>query len=295
MKAQSNHRPAIAVFAYSEVGHICLEQLLKDGANVVVVFTHQDASNEEIWFSSVAELARKHQIAVRSDAKLGETAAELLRQLRVELIFSFYYRAMIPISVLDVPQLGAYNIHGALLPRYRGRACVNWAVLNGEKETGATLHVMTEAADKGDIVDQERVSILYEDTAHDVFIKVGEAARKIIARALPALEAGSAKLTPQDEALATKFGRRTPEDGLIDWNKKAVEIYNLVRALTHPFPGAFTTEDGWKKTFIWKARPVEGHAAPGETLSLKPFLVGTGEGLLEILSYQRENETERGS
>lgn len=289
-----NSRPAAAVFAYSEVGYVCLRQLLKAGANVVIVFTHNDAPGEAIWFRSVAELALEYGIPVRSDEKLVDSVVSLLRDLQVELIFSLYYRAMIPIDVLNAAHLGAYNMHGALLPRYRGRACVNWAVLNGETETGATLHVMTEAADKGDIVDQERVPILFEDTSHDVFIKVAEAARKIISRSLLALEAGSVTRIPQDEAQATKFGRRRPEDGLINWNKKAVEIYNQVRALTHPFPGAFTVRDGLKM-FIWKAYPTAGSAAPGEIVSLSPFLIGTGEGLLEILSYQIDGEAERSS
>lgn len=287
-----NKRPAIAVFAYSEVGFACLGELLRQDANVVVVFTHKDDPNEEIWFQSVEKLARSRSILVRTDAKLGEDVTELLLALRVELVFSFYYRAMIPADVLVIPRLGAYNVHGALLPKYRGRACVNWAVLNGEKETGATLHAMTEFADRGDIVDQERVPILYEDTAHSVFLKIAGASRDIVARALPALEAGTAKRVPQDESLATKFGRRRQEDGRIDWNKTAGELYNFVRALTHPFPGAFTEVNG-KKVFIWRARAIEGRAKPGEMVSDNPPIFGTGEGLLEALSWQFDDEPER--
>lgn len=288
----SKKRPPIAVFAYSEVGYICLGELLRQDANVVAVFTHEDDPNEEIWFQSVEKLARSKGILVRTDAKLGEEVTELLLALRVELIFSFYYRAMIPADVLEIPRLGAYNMHGALLPRYRGRACVNWAVINGESETGATLHIMTEFADRGDIIDQERVPILYEDTAHAVFLKIAEASRKIVARILPALEAGTAKHLPQDEVLATKFGRRRPEDGRIDWNKRAGELYNFVRALTHPFPGAFTEMTG-KKLFIWRARVKEGRARPGEMVSDNPPVFGTGEGLLEALTWQFDDEPER--
>lgn len=285
-------RPRILVFAYSEVGSICLKQLISQGANVVCVYTHEDDQTEEIWFQSVKQVTQNANIEVRAPEKIDETELEYIRSLKPELVLSMYYRAIIPDGVLELPRLGAYNIHGALLPKYRGRACVNWAVLNGETKTGATLHVMTSLADRGDIVDQQEVPIEFEDTAHDVFLKVTEAARKIIERQLSALEAGTASRTPQDESQATKFGRRRPQDGEIDWNKSAVEIYNLVRAVTHPFPGAFTDFDG-KKTFIWKAFPREGSAKPKEIVSKKPLLIGTGSGLLEIKAIQPEGEEER--
>ena len=293
-------RPKIAVFAYSEVGCACLEELFGRGADVAVVFTHEDDPGEEIWFRSVREIAASHGVPVRTDAKPGPDAAETLRQLGAELIFSFYYRAMIPEDALETARLGAYNMHGALLPKYRGRACVNWAVLNGETETGATLHAMTKYADKGDIIDQEPVPIAYEDTALDVFMKVAGAARRIIARSLGDIESGKAKKNPQDESAATKFGRRRPEDGALDWaNKTAAQIYNQVRALTHPFPGAFTFIDG-KKIFIWRARVAGGdipNAArePGTVVSKNPFLMAASDGLIEILSWQPEGETERSS
>ncbi|GHV52156.1 formyltransferase [Synergistales bacterium] len=294
MNITRTERPKIALFAYSEVGYVCFEELLRAGANVVAVFTHEDDPNEEIWFRSVQALAAEQGIPARTDAKLGADAADYLRELGVELIFSFYYRAMIPSEALRVPRLGSYNMHGALLPKYRGRACVNWAVLNGETETGATLHVMTELADKGDIVDQERAAIDFEDTAHDVFLKVAEASRVIMARSLPDIEAGRAKRTPQDEAQATKFGRRWPEDGIIDWKKPAVQIYNQVRALTHPFPGAFTHING-KKCFIWRARTHDGDCdISGAVLSDDPFLIAASDGIVEVLSWQFEGEAERG-
>ncbi len=287
-----NSRPKIVLFAYSEVGSLCLESLIASGANVVLVYTHEDDPNEEIWFRSVKSIAAEHGIPVRTPAKIGAPELEELRAAAPELIFSFYYRAMIPKEVLDLPRLGAYNIHGALLPKYRGRACVNWAVLNGETETGATLHVMTQYADRGDIIAQKAVPILFEDTAHDVFLKVTAAARDILMASLKDLEAGTAKRTPQDESLATKFGRRRPEDGRIDWNKPALEIYNLVRAVTHPFPGAFTDRDG-KRLFIWKALPIEGSALPGAPLFDDPMTFGTGSGLLKVLSWQYEGEEEK--
>lgn len=287
----SPRRPRILIFAYSEVGCVCLEELIKQRAEIACVFTHEDDPEEEIWFRSVKEIAQKHGIPVRASSKLGEEDIEFCRAAAPELIFSFYYRALIPKDILLLPRLGAYNMHGALLPRYRGRACVNWAVLNGETRTGATLHVMTEKPDGGDIVDSEAVDIKFTDTAFDVFLKVAEAARVITERSLPALEAGTAPRTPQNEAEATYFGRRRPEDGRIDWNKSARDIYNLIRAVTHPFPGAFA-DIGGKKYYIWKARPIGGTAAPGEVVSRSPLVIGTGSGLLEVLRIQPEGGKE---
>mgnify|MGYP002571123590 CR=1 FL=1 len=249
-------RPRTVIFAYSEVGCLCLEELIKDGANVAAVFTHEDDPHENIWFRSVKEIAEKNGIPVRTPKKLEADEIEYFNSLAPELVLSFYYRALIPKAVLDAPRLGAYNLHGALLPKYRGRACVNWAVLNGERETGATLHVMTEKADRGDIVDRQAVPIEFTDTAYDVFMKVAEAARQIVARRLPELEAGSAPRRPQDESAATCFGRRRPEDGKIDWSKSAEEIYNLIRAVTHPFPGAFTELAG--KKYYMEGAPDRG-------------------------------------
>ena len=285
-------RPRLVLFAYSEVGAICLEELIKDGANIALVFTHEDDPSEQIWFRSVKKIAQKNNIPVRTPKKIDETELAVMKEAGPELVFSFYYRAMIPKAVLEMPRLGAYNIHGALLPKYRGRACVNWAVLNGEKETGATLHVMTEFADRGDIIAQKAVIIAFEDTGYDVFMKVARAARDILVASLPALEAGTAARTPQDESKATKFGRRRPEDGRIDWNKSAVEIYNLVRAVTHPFPGAFTERDG-NKLYIWKSLPEEGCGEAGAVVSARPLVYGTGKGLLRVLRIQPEGETER--
>ena len=288
----TNERPKIVVFAYSEVGCVCLEELINDGANVALVFTHEDDPDENIWFRSVKRIAAEHGIPARTVQAQDPAAVDEVRKIAPDIIFSFYYRAMIPKEILKLPRLGAYNMHGALLPRYRGRACVNWAVLNGETETGATLHVMTEEADKGDIIAQKAVPILFEDTAYDVFLKVAGAARDILASCIRTIEAGTAAGVPQDETMATKFGRRRPQDGKIDWSRPAVDIYNLVRALTHPFPGAFTYWND-KKVYIWKALPVEGEAKPGEIVSRDPLLIGTGSGLLKILTLQADGETER--
>ena len=279
------------VFAYSEVGHTCLKELLRQGTTVQAVFTHEDDPAETRWFPSVAALAREAGIPVFTPDALGDEEYALVQSLRPDALFSFYYRSMIAERFLEIPPKGAFNMHGSLLPKYRGRACVNWAVLNGETTTGATLHHMVRRADAGDIVDREAVPILPDDTALDVSRKVAEAAGVILRRTLSEIALGAAPRTPQNEAEATSFGRRTPADGLIDWRESAVRIHNLVRAVTHPFPGAFTFHRG-KKLFIWKTQATElasVDAPPGRVLSGDPLRVVAGRGVLHLLEWRLED------
>jgi len=286
-------RPSILVFAYHNVGCECLDMLVRRGENIVGVFTHKDDPKEEIWFRSVTDLARAHEIAVYTPDSVNTPEwTETIRGMRPDIILSFYYRNMISEKILSIPRLGAYNMHGSLLPKYRGRVPINWAVLNGERETGATLHHMVKRADAGDIVDQESVPIGPDDTAFDVFNKVTIAARKVLERQMDAIKAGMAPRILQDESQATLFGGRRPEDGRIDWTQSAERIYNLIRAVTHPYPGAFTDFNG-QRLFIWQAKPLgRGEGRPGTVLSIDPLRVATGSGSLEITRYQWEGDHE---
>jgi methionyl-tRNA formyltransferase len=286
-------RPSILVFAYHNVGYECLDTLIARGEFVNGVFTHEDDSKEEIWFRSVAALARRHHIPVYTPESVNTPVWKArIREMSPDLIFSFYYRNMISGEILAIPRLGAFNMHGSLLPKYRGRVPINWAVLNGEKETGVTLHHMVKRADAGDIVDQEAVSIGPEDTALDVFTKVTVASRNVLERQLDGIKAGTAPRRKQDESQATSFGGRRPEDGRIDWTESAERIYNLIRAVTHPYPGAFTEVNG-KRLFIWQAKPLgRGEGRSGAVLSIEPLRVATGSGSLEITRYQWEGDHE---
>ncbi len=281
----------LVICAYHNVGCRCIETLLRQSAHVALIFTHEDSPAEDIWFDSVGELAARHGIPyLTSDISLPENV-ERVRDLAPDFIFSFYYRTMIRPVVLNIPARGALNLHGSYLPKYRGRVPVNWAVINGETSTGATLHYMLEKPDAGDIVDQEKVPILFTDSAYDIFGKVTNAAATVIDRAWPLLRDGGAQRIPMDLASGTYHGGRSPEDGRIEWTRSAITLYNLVRGVTHPYPGAFTMLDG-KKVFIWKAWPLEGSGEPGLIVSYNPLLVGTGRGLLEIRSLQFEGEPE---
>ncbi len=286
-------KPSILVFAYHDVGYECLDALIQNDEYIIAVITHKDNPNEEIWFRSVAGLAKKYGIPVYTPDSVNTPAwVEQIRSWEPELIFSFYYRNMIKEEILNIPRLGAFNMHGSLLPKYRGRVPINWAVLHGEKETGVTLHYMVKQADAGDIVDQEPVPIGREDTARDVFDKCVTAARLVLERQLDALTEGTASRRKQDEAQATYFGGRKPEDGRIDWTLDAEKIYNLVRAVTQPYPGAFTDVDG-KRLFIWWAKPTTGsEGRPGQVVSVDPLIIATGSGNLELVNYEWEDEEE---
>ncbi|HEY1725673.1 MAG TPA: formyltransferase [Steroidobacteraceae bacterium] len=233
--------PRAVVFAYHDVGVRCLRTLLAQGVEVPLVFTHQDAPGENIWFDSVARHARWHAIEVLTpeDPNTPELL-ERVRALRPDFLFSFYYRALLGADLLGCAARGAYNMHGSLLPKYRGRVPINWAVLHGERESGASLHAMVAKVDAGDIVGQQAVPILPDDTAVEVARKVAVAAEWVLQRCLPKLIDGSARLTPQDGALASYFGRRTVRDGAIDWRRGVQAVHNLVRAVAPPYPGAFS-------------------------------------------------------
>ncbi len=287
------NKPAILVFAYHDVGYECLDALIQHDEYILAVITHKDDPEEDIWFRSVATLARKYDIPVHSpESVYTPDWVERIRSWSPDLILSFYYRNMIHEDILSIPRLGAFNMHGSLLPKYRGRSPINWAIIQGEKTTGVTLHHMVKQADAGDIVDQEATPIGREETARDVFGKCVKAARLVLDRQIDALTAGSAPRRAQDESQATYFGGRKPGDGMIDWNQSAEQIYNLVRAVTQPYPGAFTMVDG-RKLLIWWATPLkDAGEKPGTVTSIDPLVITTGSGSLEIVNYEWEDEDE---
>ncbi len=251
----------IVVCGYSDVGYKCLKALFDAGESVRLVYTHRDTPGEEPWFHPMAELARSHGIEPRFVADLSDPADEKrIHAVQPDFLFSFYFRKMIPERILALARHGALNMHGSLLPLFRGRSPVNWAILKGATETGASLHYMTEKPDAGDLVDQERVPIGRDDDALTVSRRVADAAALVLARSLPQLKTGTAPRVPLDLSKGSYFGGRKPEDGLVDWSLSAKEIHDLVRAVTRPWPGAFTDVFG-KKVTIWKTRlsPHGGH------------------------------------
>lgn len=229
------------VFAYHNVGVRCLQVLRARGVEIALVVTHTDSPGETIWFASVAALCAEH--GIDCIAPTDPNDSQLMAQVqaaRPDFIFSFYYRHMLPLALLQVAPQGAYNMHGSLLPKYRGRVPVNWAVLHGETETGATLHAMVAKPDAGHIIAQTTVPILPDDIASEVFAKVVVAAEQTLWRVLPAMLSGHTPKLANDLLQGSYFGGRSAEDGRIDWSRPAREVYNLVRAVAPPYPGAWT-------------------------------------------------------
>jgi methionyl-tRNA formyltransferase len=283
----------VVVFGYHEIGYVCLDELIKFGADVLCLFTHEDAPEEEIWFRKPATIAEQHNIPIYTPETLrGNAWVELIESLSPDIIFSFYYRNMIRKEVLDIPKAGAFNLHGSLLPKFRGRCPVNWVLIAGEKKTGVTLHYMVEKPDAGDIVAQKACEITFDDTAQTVLMKMADAARLLMREVLPQFRDRTFRSVPQ-AGPSSYFGGRKPEDGLISWDKDALSVYNLTRAVTHPYPGAFTYLNG-RKLYVWQAYPeaTKMDAQPGTIISERPLMVNTGEGVLKLMKVQLEGEEE---
>lgn len=276
------------VLAYHSIGCAALRSLLRHGIEVAAVFTHRDSPNENIWFESVAEVAAAQGIPVFAPDDINHPLwVKRIADLQPDILFSFYYRDLVRQPILDIPPGGCLNLHGSLLPKYRGRVPINWAIINGETETGITLHYMTPRPDDGDIVAQRWFPIGDDDTARTVFDKSVDATSKLLDETLPKFLNGTAPRVPQDEEKATYFGGRRPEDGLIDWSRTATEVRNLVRAVTRPYPGAFTFS-GDRKLMVWAGTviPDDTTDVPGTIQSVSPLVVACGHGALRIESAQ---------
>ena len=273
------------VFAYSEVGVRCVQELLAQGIEIPLLFTHPDDPGETRWFGSVRTLAEAHRLRVEMPAT--PNTPEWLAEGRAadpDFLFSFYYRYMLDRAWLELPRRGALNMHGSLLPKYRGRAPVHWAILNGESATGASLHYMVEKPDAGALVDQQSVPILENDTALDVSFKVAEAAEQVLRRILPRLIAGTAPAHALDLKKGSYFGRRRPEDGRIDWRGTARTVHDLVRAVAPPFPGAFTEVNGCRLAVL----ETRVDAEPARYLTLAPCLYAAdGEWYADCVDGRR--------
>jgi len=291
---------------YHNVGYCCLEAFIdmcRDyGDDIAAVVTQADDPGEQIWFASVRDLAFAHYLPVHQPRDPNDPDfVRAMAKLRPDFLFSCYYRHMLKPPLLELPRKGALNLHGSLLPRYRGRCPTNWVLIHGETETGVTLHYMVAKADQGDMVAQKRTPIALDDTAATLLSRQAAAAGELMREIYPLLRTGQAPRVPQDHGAASYFGGRRPEDGIIDWSKSAWEIYNLMRAVTHPYPGAFTYHGG-KKLFIWGGQPIKAAASaahdpapPGRVLTGlagQGLLVATGDGHFLIQRAQWEGEPE---
>jgi len=276
------------VFAYHNMGVLGLTKLLEHGFDIPHVITHMNDPRENVWFASVIDFCEGNSIPwVAPDTPNSQEVMARICALRPDIIFSFYYRSMIESGIFAIPPFGAYNLHGSLLPAYRGRCPVNWVIINGEKHTGVTLHEMVEKPDAGAIVVQEKVDINTDDTPVLLYAKLEKAAGKMLDKVLPEIKQGNIPKTPQDLSKGSYFGGRRPEDGRIDWSQPALAIYNLIRGVTRPYPGAFSFLADVKVIFWW-ARTVQDRQLPaGRIFCLdEKVMVGAGSGYIEPMEVE---------
>lgn len=278
------------VLGYCNIGCAGIEALLRNGFEIAAVFTHKDNPQEVIWFDSVAELAASRGIPVFAPEDINHPMwVKRIKDLNPDIIFSFYYRSMVKQTILDMPKAGCLNLHGSLLPAYRGRCPTNWVLVNGEKESGVTLHYMTAKPDDGDIVAQQRVPISDDDTGKSLFDKLTNAASGMLDAVLPQIKKGKATRSKQNQSKASYFGGRRPEDGYIDWARTASQVRNLVRAVTRPYPGAFSYI-GDRKTMFWAMSEVASGKGkkmkPGTVISIDPLVIACGKGAVKVETGQ---------
>jgi len=290
MKNPNKIYDGVIVFAYHSIGVKCLNILIRNRVKIHLVVTHHDSDNENIWFKSVEETCKnntiKYLIIERSNF---DNLKKKICNKSISVIFSFYFRKIIPNSILELSKYGAVNMHGSLLPKYRGRAPINWHIVNGEKKGGITLHYMNEKPDSGNIIDQKSVSISKTDTPIELFEKVEKAGEMILSRSLESILNGTCPSVPQDHKIATYYGSRKPKDGRIDWNQSSEKILNLIRGVTKPYPGAYTYINK-KKIIIWKAASTKFRNSleePGKVIINRNYVyVKTGDGLIRLSKIQ---------
>ena len=285
------------VFAYHTFGARALAALLARGETVVAVVTHADEPAEGDWFESVAEVARAHGVPLLTPTSPNEAdVIARLAALDADVILSVWYRRLLGDALLALPRVAALNLHGSLLPAYRGRAPLNWVLVNGETRTGVTLHHMTAEADAGDIVAQEPLDIHPDDTALTLYGRMVKAGVDLLLQRYPEVLAGVAPRQPQDHARATLVGRRRPEDGRVAWTWSARRIANMIRAVTHPFPGAFVG-DADRRVYLWEGSVEAGVAAAAagrivEVAADRGITVATGDGNLRVTRVQAAGRSE---
>jgi methionyl-tRNA formyltransferase len=288
----------VALLCAGEIGYRCLGAAIKSpAANVVAVFSYRVEAPQGEYLERIEQLCRDHQIQFYESTNPGaEGFQKSWESLELDYLFAIKWRTMIPQKVIDSARQGLIVFHASLLPKYRGWAPVNWPLINGEEKTGVTMFYAAEEVDAGDIIEQRERRIADEDDAGTVDSWLNATVEEMLKENLPRLAAGTAARTPQDHSQATYTIWRSPEDGRIEWTNSAREILNLIRGLTHPYPGAYTTLDG-RKLIIWSAeietdpRRYAG-AIPGKVERVIPGVgvnVLTGDGVLRLKQMQWEN------
>ena len=282
-----------------ELSWQCLK-VIKNYTDVKAIFTYNPIKKINIsGFKSFDDFVDKYNIKIYYiDNINSEENINIIKVINPEAIFCIGWPQLINKSILEIPINKSFGIHSSLLPKYRGGAPVNWGLINGEKKWGITLMYLGAKADNGDIIDQISFNINLDDNVKTVYDKVAEASINILNKNLPRIIKNTIVAKKQNENLATKFNKRNPDDGEIDWNRSSNDLYNWIRALTHPYPGSFTYINDSRKIYIWDSEIYDYDPTdeiPGTLIKIIPYkgiLVKCGKGSLLVKRVQLENDLE---
>ena len=245
-----------------EIGHTILESIYASGYKVNTVFTLPESSTASGYIDFSPLVSQENSKLIRT-ANINEPeCVDTIKNISPDLIIVCGWQRLISQEIIDIPKLGAIGFHSSLLPKYRGRAPVNWAIMMGEKETGITMFYLTSEADSGDIIGQKSFKILLNDDCNTVYQKSAKAGSELIKKYLTQIENGISPRVHNPSKSYPSFPKRTPEDGLIDFNRSALDVYNFIRALTKPYPGAYYFNENGDKVFVWKAEIVFNNDTP---------------------------------
>jgi len=277
----------VAFLGHGRIAPGCFRAIAQEeGCRVLTVFTHTSAQPDSVEANrELEELAAEAACPVIEITGTDELLARM-EELAPDLLVCIGFLKILPGSVLSIPPLGCVNVHGALLPKYRGRAPISRALMNGEKTIGVTVHYMDQGVDSGDIILQARINVSVQDDALTLFEKIKKLSPSLLVEAVKKFRVGAPEGVPQTDTGVAPYGRITEDDRVIHWDEPAEKIHDLVRALVRPYPGAFTFLNG-TKYFVWKTTPVgkgTGEYEPGEVIQKVPEgpVVGTGEGCLLV-------------
>ncbi len=267
-----------------------LDRLLKDGHTVAGVFTQPDkpkGRGHKLAPPPVKELAMQHGLPVYQPEKMRDgQALAILRELAPELIVVVAYGKILPKDILELPKYGCINLHGSLLPKYRGAAPIQWSVLNGDPVGGVTTMYMAEGLDSGDMILSRSTPIGGDETSGELYGRLAEIGAQLLSETVMLIAEGKAPRIPQDDAAATHAPMLQKDQALIDWTKPAGQLHNLIRGM-HPWPVAHTLLEG-KPLKVHKAAVAEGSGPAGCVLDEKRMIVACGQGALELVEIQAE-------
>lgn len=272
-----------------------LEKIISDGHEVLAVVTQPDKSKNrgmKLQYSPVKECALKHNLTIFQpvSVKKDEEFIKAYKELKPDVTVVVAFGQILPKEILDTPKYGCINVHGSLLPKYRGAAPIQWSVINGDKTTGVTTMYMDIGLDTGDMILKKAVEIGAEETAGELYDRLSVIGAEILSETLNLVENGMAPREPQPDEF-TYAPMLTKETGKIDWNKKSNEIDSLVRGVS-PWPGAFTEING-KKFKVHKVKIVNESGVPGSIIkadSKDGFIIGTADNAIELVEIQPENK-----